>query len=62
MGTRPVANEKKWLYKACPRCHGDMYRESAYNEYVCLQCGGYVQYAPDPERLKEQRREKRSSW
>ena len=29
------------LFKACPRCHGDMLREDLPGEieFVCLQCG-----------------------
>jgi len=38
---------KSFLYKACPRCHGDLVLDAAEQslaversaEYVCLQCG-----------------------
>lgn len=31
-------------FKSCPRCHGDIYRDSdAYGTYIaCLQCGHYL--------------------
>ena len=31
-------------FKSCPRCHGDLYRDSdAYGTYIaCLQCGHYL--------------------
>jgi hypothetical protein len=31
----------RWLYKACPRCHGDCYLEHEEGEVTahCLQCG-----------------------
>ena len=30
-------------FKSCPRCHGDLYRDSdIYGTYIaCLQCGHY---------------------
>ena len=35
-----------WL-KACPRCHGDLYRRSdIYGPYIaCLQCAHYLSEA-----------------
>ena len=38
-------------FKACPRCNGDLYRESdAYGPYVtCLQCSHYLTVAEEAE-------------
>ena len=42
---------KTYLYKACPRCHGDLVADPEVEqslmfnerlEYVCLQCGGRI--------------------
>ncbi len=36
-------------FKACPRCHGDLYQETdAYGPYVtCLQCSHYLTVAEE---------------
>ncbi len=36
------------IYKACPRCLGDLFREddAGYPEVVCLQCGFRSALAP----------------
>lgn len=33
----------KWKLKGCPRCKGDLYYESYFNDWICLQCGYYVE-------------------
>jgi len=49
MPTRATKSIKTFLYKACPRCHGDLVLEEELGhalqgqvEYVCLQCGRSV--------------------
>jgi transcription initiation factor TFIIIB Brf1 subunit/transcription initiation factor TFIIB len=34
-------NLKTFVYKACPRCHGDLQLDRSVDppEYVCVQCG-----------------------
>ncbi len=33
-----------YMFKGCPRCHGDLFKNSdSYGEFVlCLQCGYYL--------------------
>ena len=42
------------LFKACPRCRGDLHREiDIYGSYVCcLQCGYSVDEKKAPEKIK----------
>ncbi len=49
---------KKWRLKGCVRCAGDMSREDSYGEYVCLQCGAFDQFAPDPALLADLAKER----
>jgi hypothetical protein len=28
-----------WLFKCCPRCHGDLFRNSYEVDWCCLVCG-----------------------
>ena len=37
-------NTDMFWFKSCPRCHGDLYRDSdSYGTYIaCLQCGHYL--------------------
>lgn len=44
---------RAWRLRACPRCRGDLYREPAYREWVCLQCGYCRAYGPDPALARE---------
>ena len=46
----------KWRLKGCPRCGGDLSKEPAYREWICLQCGHAVCYGPDPELRREEKR------
>lgn len=55
---RAQAPVKKFLYKACPRCHGDLVLDADVEPslmledqpaYTCLQCGRRV----SPEALRE---------
>ena len=36
-------------FKSCPKCHGDLYRDSdTYGTYIaCLQCGNYLTEADE---------------
>ncbi len=40
-------------FKSCPKCHGDLYRDSdAYGTYIaCMQCSHYLTQA-DETRLE----------
>lgn len=38
------------LYKACPRCKGDLRYEPFYHEYHCLQCGHTLPNSVPPNR------------
>jgi hypothetical protein len=49
----------KLLYKACPRCHGDLVldeaerRETGACAYECLQCGRTTLLAQQPAVLRQ---------
>lgn len=31
--------DRKILLRSCPRCRGDLFRDSFDDEFACLQCG-----------------------
>ena len=31
--------DRKILLRSCPRCRGDLFRDSYDEEFACLQCG-----------------------
>ena len=43
----PLILKTPWLFKACPKCHGDMFLERQHEgkEWVCLQCGDTREYS-----------------